>query len=136
MKNDDWLRADGYDQAQVGQYSYAPQVKHPERKRGRFFNWLFQVVSEAEEAAPAYPIDEAALLPKKTEDPLQAQRIQQALKAWQESIAYFENVSDPALIDYAVYDMEAAQKRYMFLLRSARDAEWPEDTHARVRTYK
>ena len=28
-----------------------------------------------------------------------------------------ESVSDPELMDYAIYDMETARRKYMFLLR-------------------
>jgi len=44
--------------------------------------------------------------------------VRQALRQWKEAAAYFENVSDPALVDYAVFDMEAAQKRYVYLLKN------------------
>lgn len=38
--------------------------------------------------------------------------------------ALFESVNDPELMDYAIYDMEAARRKYMFLLRQkARDDE-------------
>ena len=45
---------------------------------------------------------------------------QQALSAWQDSQNYFKNVSDPDLVDYAIYDMEAARKRYVYMLKCAR----------------
>ncbi len=40
---------------------------------------------------------------------------------------YFENVSDPDLVDHAIHSMDAAQKRYMYLLRQARES------HVKVR---
>lgn len=42
-----------------------------------------------------------------------------ALKKWHEAINYFESVKDPDLIDFAIYDMEAARRRYIFLLKHA-----------------
>ena len=48
------------------------------------------------------------------------QLCQQALSAWQDSQNYFKNVSDPDLVDYAIYDMEAARKRYVYMLKCAR----------------
>ncbi len=42
-----------------------------------------------------------------------------ALKRWHDAISYFESVRDPELIDFAIYDMEAARRRYMFLLKRA-----------------
>ncbi len=51
------------------------------------------------------------------------QEVSDALMNWKKATAYFESVSDPALVDYAIYDMEAAQKRYMYLLKHARMQE-------------
>lgn len=33
---------------------------------------------------------------------------------------YFDNVEDPDLIDFAVYDLEAAKKKYAYMLKKAR----------------
>jgi hypothetical protein len=33
---------------------------------------------------------------------------------------YFDNVNDPDLIDFAIYDLEAAKKRYAYMLKKAR----------------
>ncbi len=33
---------------------------------------------------------------------------------------YFDNVNDPDLIDYAIYDLEAAKKKYAYMLKKAR----------------
>lgn len=81
------------------------------RKRGvvsRFVDWLM-----APAEVPAAPAPRA--LP-----PERREQIREALREWQAATAYFESVTDPALVDYAVYDMEAAEKRYMYLLQSAR----------------
>ncbi len=43
--------------------------------------------------------------------------IRAALQKWKDATRFFESVSDPELMDYAIYDMEAARRRYMFLLR-------------------
>ena len=43
--------------------------------------------------------------------------VNEALKAWKESVRYFENVKDPELVDFAIYEMEAARRKYMFLLK-------------------
>lgn len=33
---------------------------------------------------------------------------------------YFDNVDDPDLIDFAIYDLEAAKKKYSYMLKKAR----------------
>lgn len=35
--------------------------------------------------------------------------------------SYFDNVTDPELIDHAIYRMEAAKSRYVYLLKQAKD---------------
>ena len=50
----------------------------------------------------------------------QDQRAEQVLKAmeqWQKAQRYFESVSDTDLVDYAIYEAEAARRKYMLLLK-------------------
>ena len=37
-----------------------------------------------------------------------------AKQEWQAAQTYFENVSEPDLVDYAIYKMETARRKYMF----------------------
>lgn len=46
--------------------------------------------------------------------------VKRALEEWQAAQNYFENVSDPDLIDFAIYDLEAAKRRYMYMLKKVR----------------
>jgi len=46
--------------------------------------------------------------------------IEDARKEWLAAKNYFDNVSDPDLIDHAVFVSQAAEKRYMYLLKQAR----------------
>lgn len=46
-----------------------------------------------------------------------------ALERWRDSINYFENVSDPDLVDYAIYDMEANRRKYMIMLKKYRELQ-------------
>lgn len=34
---------------------------------------------------------------------------------------YFQSVSDPDLVDHAIYQLEAARKKYIYLLKHARE---------------
>jgi len=47
--------------------------------------------------------------------------VEEARKEWIDAKSYFDNVVDPDLVDYAVYSVEAAERKYMYLLRRARD---------------
>ena len=48
--------------------------------------------------------------------------IKKAHQQWLDAKKYFENVSDPELIDYASYRIEAARTKYMYLLNKAKKA--------------
>lgn len=47
--------------------------------------------------------------------------VKDAMKEWNEAEKFFENVSEPDLIDYAIYRIEASKKRYMYLLKKAKE---------------
>ncbi|MEW5935226.1 MAG: YaaL family protein [Bacillota bacterium] len=53
-------------------------------------------------------------------DPPVDELVWQAQRELEAAQAYFESVSDPDLVDHACYLLEAAQKRYSYLLRLAR----------------
>ena len=42
--------------------------------------------------------------------------ILEAMDAWRSAQDYFESVFDPELVDYAIYQLEAAKRRYMYML--------------------
>jgi hypothetical protein len=43
--------------------------------------------------------------------------VERARREWIAARDYFENVTDPDLVDYAIYQAEAAEKKYMYLLK-------------------
>ncbi len=43
-----------------------------------------------------------------------------ALQDWKIAELYLQNSADPALVDYAVHQSEAARKKYLYLLEMAR----------------
>lgn len=45
---------------------------------------------------------------------------QKALLEWKDAAKFFESASDPDLIDVAIFDMEAAKRRYLYLLKQLR----------------
>jgi hypothetical protein len=46
--------------------------------------------------------------------------IEQARQEWLNTDRYFDCVTDPELVDHAIMMKEAAQKKYMYLLKQAR----------------
>lgn len=49
------------------------------------------------------------------------QAIAEAKYEWEFAQSYFESVSDPELVEYAIYNQTAAQKKYEYLLKQAKD---------------
>ncbi|MDU4959541.1 MAG: YaaL family protein [Sporomusaceae bacterium] len=46
--------------------------------------------------------------------------VEAARRDWLMAQRYYESVSDPELVDHAVYQIQAAEKKYAYLLREAR----------------
>lgn len=58
-------------------------------------------------------------------DPELEQLVRKALEEWQAAQAHFDAVagaSDPDLVDHAVYHLEAARRKYMYLLKQVQKA--------------
>jgi hypothetical protein len=47
--------------------------------------------------------------------------VAKARDEWLAARAYFDSVTDPELIDHAIYAIEAAERKYMYLLRHAEE---------------
>jgi len=45
------------------------------------------------------------------------EKVREAWTQWQAAQNYFENVSDPELVDFAIYDLEASRRRYIYMLK-------------------
>lgn len=54
--------------------------------------------------------------------PTLVELVNKAKEEWQDARKFFGEVTDPDLIDHAIYRMESAEKKYMYLLKLA-DAE-------------
>ena len=52
------------------------------------------------------------------------QLIEEAKRDWLDARAYFNAVTEPELIDHAIYTLGAAEKRYVYLLKKAREARF------------
>lgn len=47
--------------------------------------------------------------------------IEDARREWMDSMEYFRNASQPELIDYAIYSMEATRLKYFYFIKLARE---------------
>lgn len=57
----------------------------------------------------------------KSEDDKVLENLRKAHTEWKQAESYFENVTDPDLVDHAIYQIEAARTKYTYLLRIARE---------------
>lgn len=57
----------------------------------------------------------------KSEEELLLEEVKKALEKLKDSELYFHNVTDPDLIDYAIYKMDAALEKYTYLLKLAKE---------------
>ncbi len=60
----------------------------------------------------------------------EAAYLEKALAAWKDAQNYFNNVSDPDLIEFAIYEMKAAQHKYEYMIKCAKRGEirsWQEN---------
>lgn len=48
-------------------------------------------------------------------------QVDAAHREWQAAQQYFQMVSEPELVDHAIYTLEAAQRKYVYLFRRLRD---------------
>ncbi len=46
-----------------------------------------------------------------------------ALDAWHAAERYFNSITDPDLIEYALYEVEAARRKYEYLMRKLRNGD-------------
>ena len=46
--------------------------------------------------------------------------IEEAKQAWRDAKNRFDQTADPDLVDHAIYAVEAAERRYVYLLKKAR----------------
>ncbi len=49
------------------------------------------------------------------------QVVEHARRQWHDARQRFNQVSDPDLVDSAIFEIEAAEKRYIYLLKKARE---------------
>lgn len=50
-------------------------------------------------------------------------QVEAAHREWLAAQQYFQSVSEPDLVDHAIYNLEAAQRKYMYLFRQMREIQ-------------
>ncbi|HEY8343891.1 MAG TPA: DUF2508 family protein [Bacillota bacterium] len=49
--------------------------------------------------------------------------VEEARQEWKSAREYFNTVTEPDLIDHAIYALEAAEKRFVYLLKKIREEQ-------------
>lgn len=57
---------------------------------------------------------------KKSEEEKIIRSAKEAHKEWLAKEEYFNNATDPDLVDFAIYDIEASKKKYLYLLKKVK----------------
>ncbi len=65
-----------------------------------------------------FPSEEKAV-PRQQEDYFFL--VEQARREWQSAKDRFDQICDPDLIDHAIYNLEAAERRYIYLIKKAKE---------------
>lgn len=66
-----------------------------------------------------FPVEEQAFELQQQDDYYKL--VEQARREWRDAKLRFEQISDPDLIDHAIYAIEAAEQRYIYLIKKARE---------------
>lgn len=72
--------------------------------------WPKKLIASLVESEPVPPAAMPAL----------SDAVEQARREWLSAQKYYDSVSDTDLVDHAVYLLQAAEKKYMYLLKKAR----------------
>lgn len=56
--------------------------------------------------------------------------VNEAKRTWKQALTDFNHITDRDLVDFAIHNIKASERRYMALIRKAKEegvAAWPED---------
>ncbi|MBX5465143.1 MAG: DUF2508 family protein [Clostridia bacterium] len=62
-------------------------------------------------------------MPSVADDPLFDDVVEQARRELEAARSYFDSVTDPELVDHAIHLLNAAEKKYMYLVHRAQRDE-------------
>lgn len=80
-----------------------------------------QLVKTYYEAARNFLCNLRKAMPKDRPDNRLYHDVAEAQRDWKNSLSYFNDVTDAELVDYAIYSMSAAEHRYSYLLKKAKE---------------
>ena len=60
---------------------------------------------------------------EKTEEENMLENLKKAHEEWKDKEVYFQSVTDPDLIDHAIYELEASRIKYIYLLKKVKERD-------------
>lgn len=63
-------------------------------------------------------------------------QVDEARLEWLAAQSYFENVIDPALVDHAILSLQAAEKKYVYLLNLAKQSGLKREAYSSTALHK
>jgi len=58
---------------------------------------------------------------EKTEEEKMLENLKKAHEEWKNKEVYFESVTDPDLVDHAIYELKASKIKYIYLLKKVKE---------------
>ncbi len=58
---------------------------------------------------------------EKTEEEEILESLKEAHREWKNKEEYFQSVTDPDLVDHAIYELEASKIKYIYLLKKVKE---------------
>ncbi|NLN18913.1 MAG: YaaL family protein [Firmicutes bacterium] len=79
----------------------------------KFWSYLLEVLSNQ------FIVDDAGARSKRAPELDLQEAVERARIDWLQARSYFDNVTDPDLIDHAIFCVKAAERKYVYLLKKA-----------------
>ncbi|MGI6081983.1 MAG: DUF2508 family protein [Limnochordia bacterium] len=79
----------------------------------KFWSYLLEMLSNQ------FVVDGTVARPKRVPELDLREAVERARLDWLQARSYFDNVTDPDLVDHAIFCVEAAERKYVYLLKKA-----------------
>ena len=60
---------------------------------------------------------------EKSEEEKMIENLKKAHEEWKNKEVYFQSVTDPDLLDHAIYELEASKIKYIYLLKKVKERD-------------
>lgn len=82
---------------------------------------LFEFMTKIRESWQDFLLENSLKEVKENDDLSLEEYLNVAQKEWKEALDYFDNVTEPELVDHASFLLRAAESKYIYLLRKYKE---------------